>query len=916
MTRRFGDHHEVSELEVCTLGVDEKWRNLNQVPYSCKGLFGLLDESARPPIDAKELDLWKLNNAKVISWMLNSVHANIAMGLRPFSLASEMWTHIRTVYQQSNLTREFELERNIAKYTLGDKNVHSFYDGLLLLWLEQDQILRQNISKAGLKEVLEEQKKTRVVQFLMKLRPEFESIHGILLNREVTPALDVVLVTVLREETRLGSQAAMDFTLLPSVSLLVGKSTIVASTKNNKRSVNVMNAKTLVMSQPIVLRKTILCLLQNYWQSYFRLSSLPKSFTNCSSYQTNVPTSSGSFLVGTSNSIKSTWHLNLEASNHMIGDLSQFSSLSSDVSKHVIHTANRHTLPASGIGSTGYLFNVLYVPNLKANLILAGQLVDQNCVIKFSPNGCVIQNLKIGMIMATVHRFGIMFLQESVHCHLHHCFLSVSLAGVTLSDKLLTLWHNRMGPPHFSRLHHMLKSCTNYAVATDPQLESSEPPVDYDNGDLQPLSPSSTDPLLESLEQPMNNGNDALQPSYLSNIDFTWSFSSSKEGSSHPVSTQTCWKEAIWDELCELNENSALDFVDEPTDGVLIRKFLHTSFKIKDLGRLMYFLGIEVLYLPTGIMLTQQKYDSDLVATASLTDDKVVYTQMEANTKYKEADGEPFSDPTLYRQLVGSLVYLTMTRIDILYATQVLSQFVANPYRIHHTALLCVIWIEVQNGKRPLEDDQEVENVQCRLQKQSDGSNLVEVDISLWSSSAYPDEHADSQAHDEQDDNQNHAGDNSDRSTLFPAINRDSCINSLIRCTWSHYGAIASLNLEHWVYFSCQQPEWEAFDPARLCWMHLPRMTPNNCFVFSDKESLAVGTELLVFRKDVFAHVIYQYSLLTNTWSTGMQMNVPRCLFGKESLGEIAIFAGGCDSQGKILSSAELYNSETGTWRT
>ncbi|KAF3656163.1 putative splicing factor 3A subunit 1-like isoform X1 [Capsicum annuum] len=47
-----------------------------------------------------------------------------------------------------------------------------------------------------------------------------------------------------------------------------------------------------------------------------------------------------------------------------------------------------------------------------------------------------------------------------------------------------------------------------------------------------------------------------------------------------------------------------------------------------------------------------------------------------------------------------------------------------------------------------------------------------------------------------------------------------------------------------------------------------------------------------------------------------MQVNVPRCLFGKESLGEIAIFACGCNSQGKILSSAELYNSETGTWRT
>uniref|UniRef100_A0A5B6ZN84 Galactose oxidase/kelch repeat superfamily protein n=1 Tax=Davidia involucrata TaxID=16924 RepID=A0A5B6ZN84_DAVIN len=98
--------------------------------------------------------------------------------------------------------------------------------------------------------------------------------------------------------------------------------------------------------------------------------------------------------------------------------------------------------------------------------------------------------------------------------------------------------------------------------------------------------------------------------------------------------------------------------------------------------------------------------------------------------------------------------------------------------------------------------------------------------------------------------------------------------------------------------------------------MHLPRMTSNECFMCSDKESLAVGTELLVFGKEIMSHVIYRYSILTNSWSSGMEMNTPRCLFGSASLGEIAIIAGGCDPQGNILSSAELYNSETGTWET
>ncbi|CAA0834689.1 F-box/kelch-repeat protein SKIP11 [Striga hermonthica] len=178
---------------------------------------------------------------------------------------------------------------------------------------------------------------------------------------------------------------------------------------------------------------------------------------------------------------------------------------------------------------------------------------------------------------------------------------------------------------------------------------------------------------------------------------------------------------------------------------------------------------------------------------------------------------------------------------------------------------------------------------------------------------------------------------NHDSSSLIPAIGRDNSISCLLRCSRADYGPLASLNcsfrsliksgelyrlrrlhgvVEHWVYFSCQLLEWEAFDPARRRWMQVPRMNSNDCFVFADKESLAVGTELLVFGRDLTTHIIHRYSLLTNSWAPapGPSMHQPRCLFGSASSGEIAILAGGCDSGGNILSSAELYNSETGTW--
>ncbi|KAI8527316.1 hypothetical protein RHMOL_Rhmol12G0066300 [Rhododendron molle] len=187
-----------------------------------------------------------------------------------------------------------------------------------------------------------------------------------------------------------------------------------------------------------------------------------------------------------------------------------------------------------------------------------------------------------------------------------------------------------------------------------------------------------------------------------------------------------------------------------------------------------------------------------------------------------------------------------------------------------------------------------------------------------------------------QSSNRRRAVDNSDSDSLIHGIGRDNSISCLIRCSRADYGKIASLNrsfrsliqsgelyklrrkagiIEHWVYISCNLLEWEAFDPNRRRWMRLPKMHSNQCFFFSDKESLAVGTELLVFGKDVMSNVIYRYSLLTNKWSSGMRMNAPRCLFGSASLGEIAIIAGGCDSKGNALSSAELYNSETGNWQ-
>ncbi|KAL4383643.1 hypothetical protein GQ457_15G005780 [Hibiscus cannabinus] len=189
----------------------------------------------------------------------------------------------------------------------------------------------------------------------------------------------------------------------------------------------------------------------------------------------------------------------------------------------------------------------------------------------------------------------------------------------------------------------------------------------------------------------------------------------------------------------------------------------------------------------------------------------------------------------------------------------------------------------------------------------------------------------------DQPDNLRHAGDCSEPSSLIHQLGRDLSINCLIHCSRFDHGVIASLNscfhsviksgelyrrrreggiAEHWVYFSCNLSVWEAFDPIYGRLMRLPKINCSDCFMFSDKESLAVGTELLVFGRDIMSNAICKYSVVTRSWTSGALMNTPRCLFGSASLGEIGILGGGCDPLGNVLDSAELYNSETGEWMT
>ena len=110
------------------------------------------------------------------------------------------------------------------------------------------------------------------------------------------------------------------------------------------------------------------------------------------------------------------------------------------------------------------------------------------------------------------------------------------------------------------------------------------------------------------------------------------------------------------------------------------KRNLAAEFEMKDLGMMHYFLGMEVWQSADGIFLRQGKY----MKRFGMMDCKAMATHMASNLKLlSDASSESVDATTMYRQMIGSLMYLTNMRPDICFAVNTLRQFLMDPRQVH-----------------------------------------------------------------------------------------------------------------------------------------------------------------------------------------------------------------------------------------
>lgn len=106
-----------------------------------------------------------------------------------------------------------------------------------------------------------------------------------------------------------------------------------------------------------------------------------------------------------------------------------------------------------------------------------------------------------------------------------------------------------------------------------------------------------------------------------------------------------------------------------------VKKFLSSQFKLRHLGSLKYFLGLEIARSKSGISASQRHYALQFLNDFGFLDSKSVATPMNPSHTLSATEGEPLKDVTHYRRLIGRFLYLTITRLDITYSVHALSQF-------------------------------------------------------------------------------------------------------------------------------------------------------------------------------------------------------------------------------------------------
>ncbi|GJS29007.1 ribonuclease H-like domain-containing protein [Tanacetum coccineum] len=359
------------------------------------------------------------------------------------------------------------------------------------------------------------------------------------------------------------------------------------------------------------------------------------------------------------------WNMDTGASSYLNNSVNSLSENFNTCMYPSISIGDGHSIPITNTGhsilptplKSLHLNNVLITHHIVKNLIYVRQFVrDNNCTIEFDAFGFSVKDFMTRRVLPRCDSMGDLYpvtapspiphaflvSQHTWHQHLGHpggdvlCRLVYSNFISCNKEKPPVLCHAFQLGKHV-RLPFVSSSTVNSYCFDIIHLDVWTSPI-----------PSLSDGTLNRYNACLvENGSTQLE-----GVDVDETFS---------LGTDTAYLLLYVD-----------DIVLTTSSKILLQQIirsLHQEFAMTNLGPLNYFLGISVTRDSLGLFLSQKKYVVEILDRAHMVNCNPSRTPIDTESKLG-SDGDPVSDPTLYRSLAGSLQYLTFTRPNISYAVQ------------------------------------------------------------------------------------------------------------------------------------------------------------------------------------------------------------------------------------------------------
>ncbi|GJZ09208.1 ribonuclease H-like domain-containing protein [Tanacetum coccineum] len=439
-----------------------------------------------------------------------------------------------------------------------------------------------------------------------------------------------------------------------------------------------------------------------------------------------------------------TWNMDTGASSHLNNSITSLSTVFNTCMYPSISVGDGHSIPVTNTGhsilptpfKSLHLNNVLITPHIVKNLIYVRQFVrDNNCTIEFDAFGFSVKDFMTRRVFLRCDSTGDLY-PVTAPSPIPHAFL--------VSQHT---WHQRLGHPGGEVLRRLVSSnFISYNKEKPPVLchacqlgkhvrlpfVSSSTVIsscfDIIHSDVwtSPILSLSDGTLSRYKARLVVNGSiqlervdvdETFRPVVkLGTIRTVLSLATSRHCPIHQLDVKNAFlhgdlSETVYmhqppgfrdsvhpDYVCLLQRQEAdtaylLLYVDDivltASSEILLQQIirsLHQEFAMTDLGPLNYFLGISVTRDSSGLFLSQKKYAVEILDRAHMVNCNPSRTPIDTESKLG-SDGDPVSDPTLYRSLAGSLQYLTFTRPDISYAVQQVCLYMHDPREPHFSAL-------------------------------------------------------------------------------------------------------------------------------------------------------------------------------------------------------------------------------------